>query len=107
MAFFTSTRSDGIKITPSVDLEKKVARVSVETWEEGGEEVTVTIFDGGNNVVGQRKTTASPLLFQQRACNTAGQFPSIHHTWHSGMPSRGLLPQRPFCTRQLNAIPTQ
>ena len=52
--------SNGIKITPNVDLEKKEALVTVETWQEGGDEVSLTIYDSENNVVGVIKKEASP-----------------------------------------------
>ena len=52
--------SNGIKITPNVDLEKKEALVTVETWQEGGDEVSLTIYDSENNVVEEKKKEASP-----------------------------------------------
>lgn len=42
--------SNGIKVTPTVDLEKKSARVVVETWQTGEGEVTVTV-DGQSRTV--------------------------------------------------------
>ena len=55
--------SNGIKITPNVDLEKKEALVTVETWQEGGDEVSLTIYDSENNVVGVMKKEASPHFY--------------------------------------------
>lgn len=52
--------SKGIKITPDVDLEKKVAKVKVETWQKNGHEVLVSILDSSGNVVGEERTAASP-----------------------------------------------
>lgn len=50
--------TDGIKITPSVDLEKKEAMITIETWQNGGDEVSITIYDAEDSFVGEKVVKA-------------------------------------------------
>lgn len=51
--------TNGIKITPCVNLEKKEAEVSIETWQNGGDEIAVTIFDQEGNIITEKRVEAS------------------------------------------------